>query len=119
MFIKKKKNTHIVSVGSWKLLKLSSPGLGSPIKLWSKCWPGMQPFKDLIGAGESTFKMTHSRGRQNSVGCWTEVPITCHVTLFIGWLSILMISAWVSDPRQQGRNCTIFYTLVSEVTHHH
>ena len=43
----------------------------------------------------------------------------CHVTLFIGWLSVLMILAWVSDPRQQGRNCTIFYTLVSEVTHHH
>ena len=93
------------------------------MRLWSKCWPGMQPFKDLIGAGESSFKMTHSHGHQNTVGCWTEVPITHHVTLVMGWLSVLMILAWlyprVSDPRQQGGNCTIFYTLVSEVTHHH
>ena len=83
------------------------------MKLWSKCWPGLQPFKGLIGAGESTSKMTHSYGWKNGVGRWMEVSITCHVTLFIGQLSVLMILAQVyprvSDPKQQGGSCTIFY----------
>lgn len=56
---------------------------------------------------------------QNGVGGQLEVSVICHVTHFIGQLTLSPVSSRVNDPRQQVINCASFYNLVPEATHHH
>lgn len=104
------------------MTSLGGSGSGS-LRIQSSCQKGLQPSPDLTGAGKSSSKLTQVTviRRTQFFTMWTS-PSDCLSPLGTWWLAS---PEQVIQAKEQAcqivtrREATVFYNLISEVTHHH
>lgn len=102
------------------LASLGASGSGGPVRLQSRCWPGLQSFEGLTGAGDPLpRRLTYVAETQFLSDCYQGTPVSHQLgfsmELFKMWH---LLFPWASDLREHGRSHDVFHDWVSEVACH-